>query len=160
MNDSKIESGINESSINKSRRNLLNSTAAVTAVIATSGASAASESHHHHGAMLNNDLIDAALDCIKKGEACSNHCITMIKQGDNTLADCLDIVGETLAMCASLSTLASSQSTHLNALAKVCIDVCKDCEKECELHADKHAECKACMKSCAVCIEECEKLTV
>ncbi len=148
-----------EVSINQSRRNLLVSTAAVTAAIAASSASAVSESHHHHGEMLNNDLIDAVLDCIKKGEACSNHCIALIRQGDHTLADCLDSVGETLAMCAALSKLASSQSTHLNALAKVCIDVCKDCEKECEIHADKHAECKACMESCAVCIKECEKLT-
>jgi Cys-rich four helix bundle protein (predicted Tat secretion target) len=113
-----------------------------------------------HGDRLNNSLIDAALDCVKKGEACSNHCIILIKNGDNSVADCLDSVGETLAMCAALSTMASSQSTHLNALAKVCIDVCKDCEKECEVHADKHAECKACMESCAACIEECEKLTV
>lgn len=152
MSDSKTES-----TINKSRRDLLVSTAAVTAALAASSASAVSESHHH-GAMLNNDLIDAALDCIKKGEACSNHCIVLIKNGDNTVADCLDMVGETLAMCSALSTLASSQSTHLNALAKVCVEVCKDCEKECEVHADKHAECKACMESCAACIDECEKL--
>ncbi len=154
MSDSK-----SESTINKSRRDLLVSTAAVTAAIAASSATAVSESHQHHGVILNNELIDAALDCIKKGEACSNHCIILIKNGDNSVADCLDMVGETLAMCSALSTLASSQSTHLNALAKVCIDVCKDCEKECEVHADKHAECKACMESCAACIDECEKLT-
>lgn len=146
-------------SINESRRNLLISTAVITAAVAASSAGVASESHHHHGERLNNDLIDAALDCIKKGEACSNHCIVLIKNGDNSVAECLDIVGETLAMCSALSTMASWQSTHLNAFAKVCIDVCKDCEKECEVHADKHAECKACMESCTVCIEQCEKLT-
>tara|TARA_R110002096_G_scaffold21169_10_gene69130 strand:+ start:594 stop:1061 length:468 start_codon:yes stop_codon:yes gene_type:complete len=147
-----------EMSINSYRRNLLLGTAVMTASIAAGSASATSESHHHHGDMLNNDLIDAALDCIKKGEACSNHCIALIKQGDHSLADCLDSVGETLAMCAALSKMASSQSDYLGDLAKVCIDVCRDCEKECEVHADKHAECKACMESCAVCIDECEKI--
>ncbi len=78
MNDTKIES-----MINKSRRDLLVSTVAVTAAIAASSASAATESHHHHGEALNHDLIDAALDCIKKGEACSHHCIALIKNGDN-----------------------------------------------------------------------------
>jgi Cys-rich four helix bundle protein (predicted Tat secretion target) len=148
-----------EVSINKSRRNILISATAVTAAMAASSVSATSESHQHHGALLNNKLIDAALDCIKKGEACSNHCIALIKQGDNTVADCLDIVGETLAMCSALATLASSQSVHLNALAKVCVDVCKDCERECEVHAHKHTECKACMDACSVCIDECEKLS-
>ena len=47
---------------------LLISTAVITAAVAASSAGVASESHHHHGERLNNDLIDAALDCIKKGD--------------------------------------------------------------------------------------------
>ncbi len=143
---------------NINRRKLLVGTAAVAAAMAGSNV-IASDDHKHHHAAKHNDLVVSALDCIKTGEACSHHCIQLIKDGDNSVAECLEIVEQMLPMCRTLSSLASADSRHLYAFAQVCAAVCKDCEKECEVHADMHAECKACMESCTACIKECEKLT-
>jgi Cys-rich four helix bundle protein (predicted Tat secretion target) len=143
---------------NISRRRLLAGAAAVTATVATGNVFASDNTHHHHGANPNTGLIDAALDCIKTGDACSDHCIALVKQGDTSIADCLNSVAETLPMCRALSKLASSESKHLYALAQVCISVCKDCEKECKVHQDKHVECRECMESCAACVKACEKI--
>jgi len=144
---------------NSSRRNLLLGATAVTAALASGASFASSEhEHHHHGANSNTDLIDAALDCVKKGEACNDHCIELVKSGDTSIAECLDTVSVMLPMCSTLSKLASAQSKHLAEFAKVCIAVCEDCEKECKKHEDKHAECKACMKSCGDCIKQCKKI--
>lgn len=143
------------------RRNVLLGGAAVAATLATGTAFAATGAdahHHHHEANKNTGLIDTALHCIKTGDACQAHCIELVKQGDTSIADCLNTVAEMLPMCTALAKLASYNSTHLVALAKVCIDVCEACEKECRNHEDKHAECKACADSCAECIKECKKL--
>ena len=141
-----------------SRRKLLAGAVAATATVATGSVFASSNHKHHLGTKLNTKLIDAALDYVKKGEACSNHCIELVKRDDNSIADCLDAVTEMLPMCETLSKLASSQSKHLYEFAKVCIAVCEDCEKECKVHQKKHPECKACMESCAACIKECKKI--
>jgi len=147
---------------NSQRRKLLAGSAAVAATIASSGVMASDHKHHEHhghGASMHNELIESALDCIKTGEACNNHCIELVKDGDTSVAECMDIVNQMLPMCRALASLASAQSEHLYEFAQVCASVCKDCEKECEVHADKHAECKICMESCADCIKQCEKLT-
>lgn len=147
---------------NKSRRDMLAGAAAVAATLAAGTAFAASDkapvSHHHHGMNKNTAIIDAALDCVKKGQACNDHCINLVKAGDTSIAACMDTVTEMLAMCTALSQMASSQSRHLTALTKVCIAVCEDCEKECRKHENKHAECKACAESCHACIEACKKV--
>ena len=149
-----------ESLQNASRRTVLMGAAAATATLAASNAFASSDDHkhHHHAMNPHGDLINAALDCVKKGTACSDHCIKLVKQKDTSIADCLAAVNDMLPMCETLSKLATSQSDHLKDFAKVCIAVCEDCEKECKAHEDKHVECRECMKSCAHCIKECKKL--
>jgi len=143
-----------------SRRNVLLGGAALTATLATGTAFAAAgeHQHHNHEENKNTGLIDAALHCVKTGDACQEHCIELVKQGDTTIAECLNTVAEMLPMCTALAKLAAYKSTHLVALAKVCIDVCEACEKECRKHEDKHAACKACAESCADCIKECKKI--
>jgi len=146
---------------NLSRRDLVKGAVAVTAALA-SGAVLSEEDHANHKHHVINphlDMVDAALNCLKKSQACMEHCMQLFQSGDTTLAKCADIVQETLVMCVALSQMASYQSAHLAAVAKVCISVCKDCEDECRKHADKHIECKDCADSCADCIEACEKVT-
>ncbi len=143
---------------NNDRRELLLGGTAVAAALASGETFAASEHYNHRGAPSNSGLIDSALDCVKKGIACSDHCIELVKQGDTSIADCLKTVTVMLPMCTALSKLASSKSRHLSSVAKVCIAVCEDCHEECKKHAEKHAECKACMESCAACIDECKKV--
>ena len=144
------------------RRDLLKGAVAASAVIAAgSSTSAVAEkmdhSHMHHS-NPNNDVIEAALDCLKNGQACLDHCIDLFKMGDNSVANCADKVTEMLAMCTALSQMASYQSKHLAKFARVCAAVCKDCKKACEEHADKHQACKNCAESCEECIEACEKI--
>jgi Cys-rich four helix bundle protein (predicted Tat secretion target) len=139
------------------RRDLLKGAIAVSAATMISSTAQASSNHHHHS-NPNAGLVDTALDCLKTGQACLDHCFALFKQGDTSVADCADKVTEMLAMCTALSQMASYQSKHLASLAKLCAAVCKDCKKECDKHAKKHAACKACAESCEKCIKECEKI--
>ncbi len=150
---------LSDSTINNGRRDLLLGATAISAALAsgTTFAAADEHKHHYHAGASNTALIDAALDCIKKADACSAHCIVLVKQGDTSIAECLSSVAETLPTCRALAALASSESKHLKALAKVCIDICQDCYDQCEKHQE-HVECKECMDSCAVCIDECKKI--
>lgn len=143
-----------------SRRDLLKGAVVASATMASSTVFGSSD--HDHGSMHHNnsntDLVDTALDCMKTGQACLDHCIDLFKQGNTSVADCADKVTEMLAMCNALSQMASYQSKHLAQVAKVCAAVCKDCKKACDKHADKHQACKACAESCEDCIKACEKI--
>ena len=143
--------------MNKDRRNILLG-AAAAAVTLTSNSAFSATDHSHHKMNKNTALVDSALDCLKAGQACNDHCIELVKSGDTSIAECMSTVSEMLAACTALSQLASYQSKHLAAMAKVCIDVCEDCEKECAKHEDKHAECKACADACRDCIKACKKV--
>lgn len=116
--------------------------------------------HHHHGPhVILTDISGAALACVQQGELCQQHCFELLKSGDSSIADCAARVHETLAVCSALSSLAISNSPHLNAFSKVCVSICEDCESECLKHADKHRECKSCAQACNDCIKACQKLT-
>lgn len=142
-----------------SRRNLLLGSAAISAsLIASNSFAAMDHSQHHNMQNPHSSIINAALSCIKTGDACAAHCIQLIQMGDNTMADCLATVTDMLPMCSTLAKLSASQSSHLSEFAKVCTAICEDCEKACKEHADKHTACKDCMNSCAACIKECKKL--
>ena len=129
----------------------------MTATFAT-GKTFASSEHQHHQMNRNTAVIDAAMDCVKKGDACLDHCIELVKMNDTSIADCLATVTDMLPMCTALAKLASNQSPHLAELANVCISVCEACEKECRKHEKKHTECRNCAESCAACIKECKKI--
>ena len=144
--------------IDNSRRNILLGSAAVSASLLASNSFAAMDHSQHNMENPHSDIIDAALSCVKKGDACVAHCIHLIQMGNKDMADCLKSVTDMLPMCNTLAKLAASQSPHLAEFAKVCIAVCEDCEKECDKHADKHEACKACRDSCRKCIKQCKKL--
>lgn len=113
--------------------------------------------HHHMGAdAANAELINTSSECIKAGEACLNHCLYLLGQGDKDMAGCAKSVNEMLAVCTALMKLASQNSKSLPAMAKLAADVCASCEKECRKHAKKHEECKACADACAKCLKACK----
>ncbi|MFK5983923.1 MAG: four-helix bundle copper-binding protein [Pseudomonadota bacterium] len=148
---------ISELPQDNNRRNLLLGAAAMTATL-VAGQTLAATGHKHHQMNKHTAVIDAAMDCIKKGDACLDHCIELVKMGDTSIAECLATVTDMLPTCNALSKLAANQSPYLAELANVCISVCEACEKECRKHADKHTECKNCAESCAACIKECKKI--
>ncbi|MDH5517040.1 MAG: hypothetical protein OEY36_04345 [Gammaproteobacteria bacterium] len=74
---------------NNSRRHLLLGAAAAATTLAA-GQSFATSAHQHHHSQINTSLVDSALDCLKKGQACNDHCIELVKQGDTSIADCME----------------------------------------------------------------------
>ena len=144
-----------------SRRHFLAGSLGLAVAAAASApvfAGADKHAHHHHGESQHADLVDSALHCIRESQFCRDHCIELIKTGDTTPSDCLDIVTDTIAICEALAQLSVSNNRHLRSFAAVCIDVCKDCEDECRKHKDMHEECRKCMESCTACIKELEKI--
>jgi Cys-rich four helix bundle protein (predicted Tat secretion target) len=114
--------------------------------------------HMDHAAHMGAvSLAEVARKCAAAGDACISHCLALFVAGDNSVAACAKSVYQMNAMCEALARLASANSPHLAAHAKVCRDVCLDCEKECRKHEKEHVECKACAESCAACAEECKK---
>lgn len=147
--------------LHTSRRNLLKGAGGIAALAAMGmmqPAAAASEHEHHHHVVddTRSRLIDSAAACIKTGDACSQHCIELIKTGDTSLAGCIDSVQEMLATCTALTKLAAYDSRHLKTMVQLCMNVAEDCQKECRKHETKHAECRDCANACADCIKVCK----
>jgi Cys-rich four helix bundle protein (predicted Tat secretion target) len=103
-------------------------------------------------------LIDAALNCVKAGEICQQHCLELLGQGDKSMAECSKTVTEMLSFCRTLAELAAHKSDHLPKFAGLCADVCKNCEKACRVHEGHHVQCKNCAETCARCAAECAKV--
>lgn len=141
------------------RREMLGSMGvlAIAALASETQAAEHDHDHHNHGAK-NQTLVDSASDCVKTGEACINHCLDLLAQGDKEMAACAKSVNEMLGVCAALQRLATVDSKFLPKFAKVAGEMCEACENECRKHEKKHAECKACADSCAVCLKECQKI--
>lgn len=110
------------------------------------------------GPAPRSPLIDAAFACIQVGQACQQHCLTLLGKGDTSLAECATTIAAMLPLCRALTELAVQGSPHLKALAAVCGRACRDCEKACRKHESHHAICKQCAESCAACAAQCEKV--
>ena len=149
------------------RRELLVGVGAL-AVAASAGAAFAADKggHDKHPAdkqpaaagKKDDALVVAALDCLKKGEACIKHCLDTFAAGETMMAECAAKVQEMVVLCQGLSYLASYNSKHLKKYAAACIDVCIDCESACRKHAAHAAPCKDCADACLKCIEQCKKV--
>ena len=129
-------------------------------VIAMDKAFAAEEHHHEHAASgPSTALSEAARHCVSSGDACVSHCLQLFTQGDTTTAACAKSVYQMTAVCEALARLASANSEHVAAFAKIAHTICLDCEKECRKHENEHAICKTCAESCAACADECKKVS-
>jgi len=142
------------------RRQFVTGTAAAAVLMSSSSLQAATHDHSqmHGGHNQNNALIDDALACIKTGEICMAHCVSSLKSGETELAKCLETAQAAVQACQLLVSFAANNSSHLPALAKLCVDVCGDCAKECKKHAKKHKTCKDCFDACEACVESCKKV--
>ncbi len=129
---------------------------ALAGVAAKTANAAEDHSHHHMGGAKFQSVINAAADCISKGEICLAHCLVLLGDGDKAMASCAKSVSQMLALCGALQKVAAQSAPQTKALAKVALDACSECEKECKKHADKHAECKECRESCLECIKQCK----
>jgi Cys-rich four helix bundle protein (predicted Tat secretion target) len=102
-------------------------------------------------------LVAAAFACIQMGQACQQHCLTMLSKGDITLAECAATIAAMLPACQAIAELAVQGSPRLKAMAVVCALLCRDCEKACRKH-ETHAICKQCADACAACAAQCDKV--
>ncbi|MBL8911650.1 MAG: four-helix bundle copper-binding protein [Archangium sp.] len=109
------------------------------------------------GIAAHQAVYDAAVECIRIGTVCLDHCVRSLSTGDKMMAECAGTVRAMLPVCTATRDLAMLDSKHFKAFAALCAKVCRDCEAACKKHASMHAECKACMESCARCAEACEK---
>lgn len=141
------------------RRDVLVGTATGVAALSLSAlAQAPGKAAPAADAPMNTAVYEAALDCVRKGEECLDHCIRSLSTGSKMMAECAGTVRAMLPLCEAMVELSRLKSPHLKALAAVCARACRDCEAACKKHANHHAECKACMDSCQKCAAECEKL--
>jgi len=145
------------------RRDLLHSGAGLSlATIAGLGAStpakAEEHGHDHHGAGAYGPLAASAGHCVASAQACVEHCIEQLAEGDKDLAQCAQRVLEMASACTALQQLANWNSAYVPRIAKVVQDICKACEEECRKHEAKHTICKECADSCAACAKECQKV--
>ncbi len=102
-------------------------------------------------------LVDAAADCLKRGEACQQHCLQMLTSGDTSMGACGMAVRDMLASVRALLTLAAAGSSHTKLVAAACATICKDCETECRKHPTMSV-CKECGDACARMQAEIAKL--
>ena len=141
------------------RRDLLKSSVGTAGAIAVAGLTAARAiSSDVAFAAVGSKVVESTSKCIKIGEACETHCIAELGKGNKEMASCLATVRDMLASCTALLKLASADSKHAKAMAKLCADVCADCAKACEPHA-KHMEiCKHCHEACLECEKACKEM--
>ena len=137
-----------------SRRELLLGMGAIASAAYAGAAVSAMPGHDHskHSAQLP-DLLDAANNCLDKGQRCITHCLVSFQEGDLQLADCAAKVHEMQAVCRAFSYLLAANSGYIKEYAGICSKVCEDCEKECRKH-EEHIECKACAGACAEIIDQ------
>jgi Cys-rich four helix bundle protein (predicted Tat secretion target) len=137
-----------------SRRDVLLGMGAAAAAVYAGAAKSAMPGHDHskHSAQLP-DVLDAANNCLDKGQRCIAHCLVSFQEGDVALADCASKVHEMQAICGAFSYLLASNSEYIKAYAPLCVQACQDCEEECMKHKE-HIECKACGEACAEIVDQ------
>ena len=161
MSKSELSTQTNQKPVpDVSRRNVLLGIGAVaTAAYAGSAISAMPVHDHSKHTAQQPDLLNAANNCLDKGQRCIAHCLASFREGDVALADCASKVHEMQAVCGAFSYLLAANSEYTKAYANVCEKVCKDCEKECMKHKE-HIECKACAGASAELVDQIKlKLT-
>jgi Cys-rich four helix bundle protein (predicted Tat secretion target) len=136
------------------RREAIGAVGAFT--LAALSAASRAESMPAHNAPVSKAaaLGAAASQCVLDGQRCLAHCLFLLGNGDDSMADCSKAVNQMLACCTALQSLAAQDSQLLPGMAKVALDACTECEKACKKH-NMHAPCRACMESCAECIKQC-----
>jgi Cys-rich four helix bundle protein (predicted Tat secretion target) len=138
------------------RREFITAAGTAAAIVAAAGPALADMDHSMMHGPKYKALAETSGHCVATGEDCLRHCFGMFSMKDTSMTECAKSVSELIAACRALQTLASSNSEHVPAFAKVVEKVCLDCKKQCD-NFPKIAECVACGESCLKCAEECRK---
>ncbi len=148
---SEIDSMVRENTQNKqgiNRRDVLLALGAAASAAYAGSAAAAMTGHNHSKHTTRYPaVLDAANNCLDKGQRCIAHCLVSFVEGDTTLAKCASKVHEMQAICGAFSYLLAANSVYLKEYASICTAACEDCAKECRQH-DEHHECRECAEAC------------
>ncbi|MFW2440827.1 MAG: Csp1 family four helix bundle copper storage protein [Arenicellales bacterium] len=148
MTNVKKHSENNPQEASISRRDILlgMGAAASFAYVGTANAAMPGHDHSKHTAQ-QPDVLNAANDCLDKGQRCIAHCLVSFTEGDTELAHCAMKVHEMQEICGAFSSLLAANSSYVKEYSALCEKVCKDCATECRKH-EKHIECKSCAEAC------------
>jgi Cys-rich four helix bundle protein (predicted Tat secretion target) len=130
--------------------------AAVLAAASTVKAAPGDKPAAHHDDAYG-PLATAAEDCVRRAQACLQHCLVMLGGGDSSFAACATAVRDTITTGQALGALAAADSKHTRAMSRAALEVAKACEAECKKHA-QHPPCKACGEACTALIGEINKV--
>ena len=109
-------------------------------------------------ASAHDELARTVAECLVACEACHAHCLSLLANGDTSMALCSRTTHACAALCRAMVTLASADADRLAALAAVCAATCSDCHDACAQHAGHHAPCARCAESCQRCGDACRAL--
>jgi Cys-rich four helix bundle protein (predicted Tat secretion target) len=115
--------------------------------------------HVHEAPPQYRALVTAASACVRTGDVCLSHCVTLLGEGNTEIAACARTVRDTIAACGALEQLAAANSPHVRELAKVVAQVCEDCRVECHKH-EQHSVCRDCERACQDCKQACDQAAV
>jgi Cys-rich four helix bundle protein (predicted Tat secretion target) len=151
-----------EPSLDINRRDFTAAASSVAALgmVAISGNAIADDDgdthrHHKQHEPKHQDLVDAALECVAKGQACISHCLDLMASGDTSVAECTKSANLMTPFCDTFARFAVADSALLKDMAKMCVMVCENCEKMCHEHEDEHVECFECAQACRNSIKIC-----
>lgn len=111
---------------------------------------------HRHHEPKHRDLVEAALECVARGQACISRCLDLMASGDTSVAECARSVNLMTPFCDTFARFAVADSALLKDMAKMCVKVCGNCEQACKEHEDEHVECHECAQACRDSIRECD----
>lgn len=148
------------------RREMIKTTTSGVLLAAISSAALAKEEAHSHAGMpgmgkgmaTSTALVTATAAAVIKGQACLQHCVAMMGDGEKELGRCAALSTDMIAACTAIQQLSSNKSPHLGSMAKVTMAICNDCEKECRKFEKTHEVCKEAADACATCRMELTKV--
>ncbi|MEQ1618086.1 MAG: hypothetical protein ABL883_07050 [Terricaulis sp.] len=103
-------------------------------------------------------VVHALAHCDMVGQACLTHCLSLLAQGDASMAACASGVREMLSVCQATTVLIQSRSSLAAAQLAVCRDACAACRAACLPHVDHHTQCSECAQACTRAIVAIEAL--
>src|SRR4029450_7449259 len=61
-------------------------------------------------------LTSAAVECVRTGEVCMQHCLDELAKGDKMLVDCAQMVNQMLAVCRAVGPIVDANGKYVRAM--------------------------------------------
>lgn len=113
--------------------------------------------HRRRHEPKHRDLVEAALECVAKGQVCISHCLDLMATGYTSVAECAKSTSLMTPFCDIFARFAIADAALLKDMAKICVSVCEHCEQACREHEEEHVECYECAEACRDSIKACGK---